>query len=65
MKQNIYEAIRWIISIFLPAFTALIVGLAMVWNWNFPTEAFSATMSLIETFLGAIFIRAKLKNDKA
>lgn len=61
----LYEGLRWIVSIVLPATATLLAGLNAAWNWGWPIEAILATFSAVETFLGAVFLGAKIINDRA
>ena len=60
----LYEGLRWLVSIVLPATATLIAGLNAAWNWGWPIEAILATFSAVEVFLGAVFLGAKIINDK-
>lgn len=64
LPQKLYESIRWIIAIVIPAFEVLLSTLVASWNWNIPVEAINATLSAIALFLGVIFGISKLSNDK-
>lgn len=64
LPQKIYEAIRWIIAIALPAFGLLLTSLNDIWDLGLPAEAISATLDAVGLFLGAIFGISKVKNDK-
>lgn len=64
LNQKLYEAIRWIIAIALPATGILITTLANIWEWNIPAEQISLTLDAIGLFLGAIFGISKIVNDK-
>ena len=59
----LYETLRWVVSIVLPAIATLISALNSAWNWGLPIEAILATFSAVETFLGAVFLGAKLASD--
>lgn len=59
-----YESLRWIVSIVMPAVATLLAALNGAWNWGWPIEAILATFSAVETFLGAVFLGAKIANDK-
>lgn len=63
LPQKIYETIRWIIAIVLPAISLLITTLANVWGWNIPAEQICLTIDALALFLGAIFGISKIKND--
>ena len=59
----LYETLRWVVSIVLPAIATLISALPAAWNWGLPIEAILATFSAVETFLGAVFLGAKIVSD--
>lgn len=65
LPKWLYEGLRWVVSIVLPALATLLAGLNAAWNWGWPIEAILATFSGVETFLGAVFLGAKIVNDKA
>ena len=60
----LYEALRWIVSIVVPATATLLAGLNAAWNWGWPIEAILATFSAVETFLGAVFLGSKIISDR-
>ena len=64
LPQWLYEGLRWVVSIVLPAVATLLAALNSAWNWGWPIEAILATFSAVETFLGAVFLGAKIINDK-
>lgn len=59
----LYETLRWVVSIVLPAIATLISALNAAWNWGLPIEAILASFSAVETFLGAVFLGAKIVSD--
>ena len=59
----LYEGLRWLVSVVLPATATLLAGLNQAWGWNWPMEAILATFAGVETFLGAVFLGAKYKTD--
>lgn len=64
LPQWLYEGLRWIVSIVLPATATLLAGLNTAWNWGWPIEAILATFSAVEVFLGAVFLGAKIISDR-
>lgn len=64
LPQWLYEGLRWVVSIVLPATATLLAGLNSAWRWGWPIEAILATFSGVATFLGALFLGAKIVNDK-
>lgn len=65
LPKWLYEGLRWIVSIVLPATATFLAGLNAAWNWGWPIEAILATFSAVETFLGVVFLGAKIVNDRA
>lgn len=64
LPKWLYEGLRWVVSIVLPATATLLAALNSAWNWGWPIEAILATFTAVETFLGAVFLGAKIVNDK-
>ena len=65
LPSRIYEIMRWVTWIVLPAIATLISALNAAWSWNWPIEAILATFSAVETFIGVVLGIAKVSNDKA
>ena len=63
MNQKLYEALRWIIWIVIPAIGVLLTTLDSAWQWHLPLYAILATMSAISLFLGTILGISKVAND--
>jgi hypothetical protein len=59
----LYEGLRWLIAIVLPAVATLISALNAAWQWGLPMEAILATFSGVETFLGTVFLGAKIASN--
>lgn len=64
LPTKLYEILRWVIWIVLPACGVLLSTLAGAWGWNIPLDAILATLSAVELFLGTILGIAKVSNDK-
>ena len=64
LPQKIYEALRWILVIVVPAFTLLLTTLTEAWGWDIPLEGIIITIEAIALFLGTIFGISKVVNDK-
>ena len=63
LPKWLYEGLRYLVSIVLPAIATLISGLNTAWNWNLPMDAILSTFAAVETFLGAIFLGSKIASD--
>lgn len=65
LPQKIYEVIRWLIAIALPAIGLLIVSIDSIWELNLPAEQISLTLDAVGLFLGTIFGISKVIKDKS
>ena len=54
IPSKIYDFLKWILIIVVPAFITLFTLLASTWHWDIPVEAITATITGIATFLGVI-----------
>lgn len=63
MNSKLYEVLRWVIWIVIPAIGVLISTLAKAWGWNIPIDAILTTLSAISLFLGTVLGIAKIQND--
>ena len=64
LPDKVYEVLRWLVAVFLPALGVFFSTLAEAWHWNLPTEAILTTLSAVELFLGAIFGISKVIYDR-
>lgn len=55
LSNNMYNTLKWIVMIFMPALAALYLGLADYWNLPYP-EQVTTTIAALTAFLG-IFIQ--------
>ena len=53
MSNKLYDILKWITMVFLPALGALYFGLAGIWGFPYG-EAVVGTISVVETFLGVL-----------
>ena len=53
MSNKVYDVLKWIALIFIPAIGALYFGLAQIWGFPYGEEIVG-TLTLIDTFLGAL-----------
>ena len=53
LSNRVYDVLKWIVMIAIPAMTTAYVGLAAVWGWPFATEV-AKTSAVICTLLGAL-----------
>ena len=53
MSNKVYDALKWIALILIPAVGTLYFGLAQTWGFPYGEEIVG-TLTLIDTFLGAL-----------
>lgn len=54
LPDKVYNVVKWILIIVVPAFITLFSLLASTWGWDIPTEAITATITGVATFVGVI-----------
>lgn len=64
LPDKLYEILRWVTWIVLPATSTLLASLNAIWSWGLPIDNILHTMVAIETFIGVVLGIAKLTNDK-
>jgi len=52
IPSKIYEILKWLLLIVVPAFITLFSFLASAWQWDIPVEAITGTITAIATFIG-------------
>ena len=63
MTNKVYDILKWIVIVALPATTTLWLALAAIWGWPY-AEAIGATLTAITAFLGAIVGVSAVKYQK-
>lgn len=53
MTNKVYDILKWVALVGLPALTALWLTLANIWGFPY-AEAIGATLAAVTTFLGAL-----------
>ena len=66
-NEKLYQTLKWITTVLLPALTAAWLGLSKIWGFPF-AEEIGATLAIITTFMGALLgigsIRYQLLNSE-
>jgi hypothetical protein len=52
-NSKVYDCLKWIVMVALPATTALWLALAGIWGFPY-AEAIGATLTAVTAFLGAL-----------
>lgn len=53
LPDKVYDILKWLVMICIPALTVAYVGLANIWNFPYPKEV-AETSAIICTLLGAL-----------
>lgn len=53
LPDRVYDAIKWVVTVVLPALSVAYVGLASIWGWPYADEV-SRTIAAVYTFLCAL-----------
>ena len=53
LSNRLYDTLKWVVMIALPALTTAYVGLAAIWGFPYATEV-AKTSAVICTLLGAL-----------
>lgn len=53
ISNKVYDILKWIVIIVIPALTTAYVGLAAVWGWPY-AEPIAKTSAIVCTLLGSI-----------
>ena len=52
IPNKVYDVLKWLLLIVVPAFITLFSFLASAWNWDIPVEAITGTITAVATFIG-------------
>ena len=53
LSDGLYDVLKWVVMVVIPALTTAYVGLAAVWKWPFAEEV-AKTSAVVCTLLGAL-----------
>jgi hypothetical protein len=53
IPNKVYDVLKWLVVIVIPALTTAYVGLSAVWGWGY-AEPIAKTSAIVCTLLGAI-----------
>lgn len=53
LSNKLYDVLKWMVMVCIPALTTAYVGLAAIWDWPCPSEV-AKTSAIICTLLGAL-----------
>lgn len=53
MSNKVYDILKWVAMVVIPAMATLYLGLAGIWGWPYG-EQVAGTLTAINTFLGVV-----------
>lgn len=53
LNNKVYDVLKWIVILLMPAIGALYAGLSEVWGWPMAAEV-TATLDYVGVFLGVV-----------
>ena len=53
LPNKVYDALKWIVLVVIPALTTAYVGLSTIWGWPYADEV-AKTSAVVCTLLGAL-----------
>lgn len=65
LPDKVYDVLKWIVLVFLPALSTLYYGIAQVWGLPIYAEQVVGTISIIEVFLGALIGISTINYNRA
>ena len=63
LPNKVYDVVKWIVVIVLPAITTLYSVLSPIWGWPYKDEIVT-TITAVDTFLGAVLCISTLSYNK-
>ena len=53
LSDKVYDILKWIVMVVIPAITTAYVGLSSIWGWPY-ADAIAKTSAVVCTLLGAL-----------
>ena len=53
LSDKVYDILKWIVKVVIPALTTAYVGLSSIWGWPY-ADAIAKTSAVVCTLLGAL-----------
>lgn len=64
LNDKVYDILKWVVIIVLPALATLYAALASVWGWPYSQEVVT-TITAVDTFLGAVLCISTVQYNKS
>ena len=63
LKDSVYDILKWIVLVVIPALTTAYVGLSVVWGWPY-ADKIAKTSAIVCTLLGALLGISTIQYNK-
>lgn len=63
LNNKVYDVLKWVAMVGLPALAALYYGLASIWGWP-NTEQVTGSITIVNTFIGALIGISSIQYNK-
>ena len=63
LNDKLYDILKWLVIIVLPACATLYAALSSVWGWPFADQV-TTTITAVDTFLGAVLCISSVNYHK-
>ena len=64
LDNKVYDVLKWLVIVVIPAITTAYVGLSAVWGWPY-ADAIAKTSSIICVLLGSILGISTIQYNKS
>ena len=54
LNDKIYDVLKWLVLIALPAISVFITTLQTAWGWDIPVEAITVTINAVALLIGTL-----------
>ena len=55
LPDKVYDILKWIVMVVIPALTTAYVGLSSIWGWPY-ADSIAKTSAVVCTLLGALLV---------
>ena len=53
LPNKVYDVLKWVVLVVIPALTSAYVGLSKIWNWPYPVQI-AETSAILCALMGAL-----------
>ena len=64
LPERIYDVLKWVAIIALPAISSFVVAISRIWNWADLGSLIAQTITAVATLLGALLCISSIQYKK-